>query len=214
MTRKEVKMNNNQTGRSMIEMLGVLAIIAVLSVGGIAGYSKAMLMWRSNMQRNMLTELLAAAIKLKPNLNAKSTKWENITSTLYATGDVPEGILYKNGFLVDKSGIRFSMYYGFQSWTNADGSRGGEKRCSFLFHFSQNGAKFAPEIEEFCRNLLLATQQNADEVVLIASWLNNGIRLYTGKTLKTATISDITTKCNQTFEYTGNATFELILNPY
>ena len=27
-----------QSGRSMIEMLGVLAIIAVLSVGGIAGY--------------------------------------------------------------------------------------------------------------------------------------------------------------------------------
>ncbi len=35
-------MINNQHGRSMIEMLGVLAIIAVLSVGGIAGYSKAM----------------------------------------------------------------------------------------------------------------------------------------------------------------------------
>ena len=35
-------MKNNQFGRSMIEMLGVLAIIAVLSVGGIAGYSKAM----------------------------------------------------------------------------------------------------------------------------------------------------------------------------
>ncbi|MBR2136742.1 MAG: prepilin-type N-terminal cleavage/methylation domain-containing protein [Alphaproteobacteria bacterium] len=31
----------NQSGRSMIEMLGVLAIIGVLSVGGIAGYSKA-----------------------------------------------------------------------------------------------------------------------------------------------------------------------------
>ena len=29
-------------GRSMIEMLGVLAIVGVLSVGGIAGYSKAM----------------------------------------------------------------------------------------------------------------------------------------------------------------------------
>ena len=37
-----------QYGRSMIEMLGVLAIIAVLSVGGIAGYSKAMEMWRVN----------------------------------------------------------------------------------------------------------------------------------------------------------------------
>ena len=35
-------------GRSMIEMLGVLAIIGVLSVGGIAGYSKAMEKWKVN----------------------------------------------------------------------------------------------------------------------------------------------------------------------
>lgn len=41
-------MKNNQSGRSMIEMLGVLAIIGVLSVGGIAGYSKAMAKYRSN----------------------------------------------------------------------------------------------------------------------------------------------------------------------
>ena len=34
--------NINEDGRSMIEMLGVLAIISVLSVGGIAGYTKAM----------------------------------------------------------------------------------------------------------------------------------------------------------------------------
>ena len=33
---------NDQRGRSMVEMLGVLAIIGVLSVGGIAGYSAAM----------------------------------------------------------------------------------------------------------------------------------------------------------------------------
>jgi len=38
----------NQNGRSMIEMLGVLAIIGVLSVGGIAGYSKAMTKYRIN----------------------------------------------------------------------------------------------------------------------------------------------------------------------
>ena len=37
-----------QSGRSMIEMLGVLAIIAVLSVGGIAGYSKAMEKFKVN----------------------------------------------------------------------------------------------------------------------------------------------------------------------
>ena len=33
---------NKESGRSMVEMLGVLAIIGVLSVGAIAGYSKAM----------------------------------------------------------------------------------------------------------------------------------------------------------------------------
>ena len=32
----------NQSGRSMVEMLGVLAVIGVLSVGGIAGYKYAM----------------------------------------------------------------------------------------------------------------------------------------------------------------------------
>ena len=39
---------NFEKGRSMIEMLGVLAIIGVLSVGGIAGYSKAMEKFKIN----------------------------------------------------------------------------------------------------------------------------------------------------------------------
>ena len=39
---------NLEKGRSMIEMLGVLAIIGVLSVGGIAGYSKAMEKFKLN----------------------------------------------------------------------------------------------------------------------------------------------------------------------
>ena len=38
----------NETGRSMVEMLGVLAIIGVLSVGGIAGYTMAMNRYRAN----------------------------------------------------------------------------------------------------------------------------------------------------------------------
>ena len=38
----------NQTGRSMVEMLGVLAVIGVLSVAGIAGFSRAMDKNRAN----------------------------------------------------------------------------------------------------------------------------------------------------------------------
>ena len=40
--------NINESGRSMVEMLGVLAIIGVLSIGGIAGYTRAMRNWRAN----------------------------------------------------------------------------------------------------------------------------------------------------------------------
>ncbi len=47
----------NQNGRSMIEMLGVLAIIGVLSVGGIAGYSKAMTKYRINKTIDQITQI-------------------------------------------------------------------------------------------------------------------------------------------------------------
>ena len=43
-----MKKLKSQSGRSMVEMLGVLAIIGVLSVGGIAGYSLSMRRHRAN----------------------------------------------------------------------------------------------------------------------------------------------------------------------
>ena len=48
-----------QAGRSMIEMLGVLAIIGVLSVGGIAGYSKAMNKFKTNKVADNVSMLVA-----------------------------------------------------------------------------------------------------------------------------------------------------------
>jgi Tfp pilus assembly protein PilE len=45
---KGIKMKKNESGRSMVEMLGVLAIIGVLSVGGIAGYTMAMKKYKAN----------------------------------------------------------------------------------------------------------------------------------------------------------------------
>ena len=53
---------NAQSGRSMIEMLGVLAIIGVLSVGGIAGYSKAMMKYRINKTIEQIT-LIAGNVR-------------------------------------------------------------------------------------------------------------------------------------------------------
>ena len=52
------QLNEFSLGRSMIEMLGVLAIIGVLSVGGIAGYSKAMMQFRINQTKQEISEII------------------------------------------------------------------------------------------------------------------------------------------------------------
>ena len=51
-----MKFKKTESGRSMVEMLGVLAIIGVLSVGGIAGYS-------TSMRRHRANQILDAASK-------------------------------------------------------------------------------------------------------------------------------------------------------
>jgi len=40
--------NSTESGRSMVEMLGVLAIVGVISIGGIAGYNYGMTRYRTN----------------------------------------------------------------------------------------------------------------------------------------------------------------------
>ena len=61
----------NFFGRSMIEMLGVLAIIGVLSVGGIAGYSKAMEKYKINKTISAVAQI---ALNIK-NLYAEQTNY-------------------------------------------------------------------------------------------------------------------------------------------
>lgn len=55
----------NESGRSMVEMLGVLAIIGVLSVGGIAGYTMAMNRYRSNEIIDMANKLAVVAFSAR-----------------------------------------------------------------------------------------------------------------------------------------------------
>ena len=63
---------SNESGRSMVEMLGVLAIIGVLSVGGIAGYTTAMNSHRANEAVNNATRL-AMLLSSKRLLNSEAT---------------------------------------------------------------------------------------------------------------------------------------------
>ncbi len=76
-------MNNyryeDESGRSMIEMLGVLAIIGVLSVGGIAGYSKAMNKFKTNQVADNVSMLVANIKTLYAQQNSY-TGLNNVTA--------------------------------------------------------------------------------------------------------------------------------------
>ena len=77
----------NESGRSMIEMLGVLAIIGVLSVGGIAGYSKAMNKFKTNKVADNVS-MLVANIK---TLYAQQKTYHGLTNqTAVDMGVVPD----------------------------------------------------------------------------------------------------------------------------
>ena len=60
--------SENLLGRSMIEMLGVLAIIGVLSVGGIAGYSKAMEKYKMNKLMAEYNQLIFGLLEYNDDL--------------------------------------------------------------------------------------------------------------------------------------------------
>ncbi len=79
--------HNEQSGRSMIEMLGVLAIIGVLSVGGIAGYSKAMNKFKTNKVADNVS-MLVANIK---TLYAQQNTYNGLENkTAISMGVVPD----------------------------------------------------------------------------------------------------------------------------
>ncbi len=166
-----------QCGRSMIEMLGVLAIIAVLSVGGIAGYGKAMRMWNSNLQKEQLTQLLQSLVRLRYDLSHDrqyNERQVNVSAILYALGEVPTGMRY-NGNLWDKTGNGYIIQYGHGCWQTKKDSD--EQTCSFSLGFTvtlvKTDSSLAPSSEDLCVNIVNVAKENADDVRGITTFLGN-----------------------------------------
>ena len=78
-------------GRSMIEMLGVLAIVGVLTVGGIAGYSKAMEKFKVNKLIAEYGEILQGLVEYKEHfMRVNPDKQTGLAEVLQAANIVPE----------------------------------------------------------------------------------------------------------------------------
>lgn len=87
-------MRVNESGRSMIEMLGVLAIIGVLSVGGIAGYSKAMNKYKTNKVADNVS-MIVTNIR---TLYAQQNNFTGLTTeNAISMGVVPDELIVKSG---------------------------------------------------------------------------------------------------------------------
>ena len=86
---------NNNSGRSMIEMLGVLAIIAILSVGGLVGFSKAIERHRIN---ETVTQITLIAQNTR-DLFKSQNNYSGLDSSLVSMSDTT----YANRILADKA---------------------------------------------------------------------------------------------------------------
>ncbi len=86
-----------QSGRSMVEMLGVLAIIGVLSVGAISGYSKAMNKYKLNKAIDAANHLFASVVtNVVPDNSVLSDDSEvYYTETMAKAGWLPDGLTFR-----------------------------------------------------------------------------------------------------------------------
>ena len=90
-------MRKNESGRSMVEMLGVLAIIGVLSIGGIAGYTLSMNRYRANAIADVANKLASMAYAdcvgqttVDPTITTATCTAKGKTAEAYGLG-TPEG---------------------------------------------------------------------------------------------------------------------------
>ena len=98
------------TGRSMVEMLGVLAIISVLSVGAIAGYSKAMTKYKLNKQAEQISWLLNVLHRYKDMFGQKQG---DFVPYLKKLGEIPQEMIKDNSsHIYDSFGLSYEITTG------------------------------------------------------------------------------------------------------
>ena len=99
---------NEQSGRSMVEMLGVLAIIGVLSIGGISGYSKAMAKYRVNKTLDQISTLV---MNIR-SLFSASYSYEGLTDAIAIKMGIIPGDMQDKGTQENEADTIINAYQG------------------------------------------------------------------------------------------------------
>ena len=80
------------SGRSMVEMLGVLAIIGVLSVGAMSGYSKAMMKYKLNRQTEQISALINTIYMYQYEFHFETEDKASLIPIFQKLNAIPEGM--------------------------------------------------------------------------------------------------------------------------
>ena len=166
------------TGRSMVEMLGVLAIIGVLSVGAIAGYSKAMFKYKLNQHAVAVNMLINNVLQLKGQLQYQPNQTTYYHTLLHKMNLLPDGIIYNNNSELRDSWFKnkIMVYYNNAKWTASDGIETQNNFGAIGFHFapSSGGA-------EICRNIVIAAKENSANLWKIETFNSDSDDYSSGK---------------------------------
>ena len=155
---------NASTGRSMVEMLGVLAIIGVLSVGAIAGYSKAMMKYKLNKHAEQMNTVINAVARNVHNFDNIKQGGTYLTPYLIKMGEIPTEMV--------KGSVRSVIYDVFgQAWGvfitgNGTAIYLSSDRSTALTTKSADNL-------EICKNILLAAKENSDSIAHVDSISNH-----------------------------------------
>lgn len=123
-------MKTNESGRSMIEMLGVLAIIGVLSVGGIAGYSKAMNKFKTNKVADNVSMIVA---NIKTMYAQQKTYKDLDTASARNMGLIPDELVKKGGTAQNPTYAYKNAYNGEVEIHASESTTGGDNKAFVIF---------------------------------------------------------------------------------
>ena len=187
------------TGRSMVEMLGVLAIIGVLSVGAISGYSKAMFKYKLNKHTEQMNQLFNGITQYYHQLS----NGDNLLLIFKKLNMIPaEMPIESNTYIRDI--FNNYMYTIVATCPNIGGT------CTTLYY------NLNPDSNQdiaVCRNIINTVKENAADlyiVELLGNWGQDGASQaqFTGnawcskyssiKCLKDITLNDMENMCSGT----------------
>ena len=193
----------NSFGRSMIEMLGVLAIIGVLSVGGIAGYSKAMEKFKVNKTvseySNFIFGMLEHLSDYQNLTQVDDGKQISLANTINNTVSVPPNWVLNGGFsdsngnqlyIVSRNNrLVLDIYLGTISIN--------DKGQFVSDNFSTNLCRelFLNLVQPIADTLYWARLYRANEAVPVKFWGNKTCNGADRKCLQAITLSEIDATC-------------------